>query len=132
MAVYEEARSLFPRNVPLTIRYSEALLRIGDAKLAHEILLDLLNNVTPTPEQAWLIALAASQAGDTADAHYYLSEYHVLNGELPMAVHQLRLALATPGIENVQRARFQARMEELTEHIPEKERKAFDKRGRSQ
>ncbi len=31
---------LFPRNVPLTISYAEALIAAGQAAAAHELLLD--------------------------------------------------------------------------------------------
>ena len=57
---FDRAIELFPRNVPLVIHYAEALLRLGEAEQAHEILLDLLNNVPPTPGQVQLIARAAS------------------------------------------------------------------------
>ena len=121
-ATYEQAMHLFPRNVPLTVRYSEALVQYGNPGLAHEILLDLLNQVPPTPEQVRLIAIAANAAGDTADAHYYMAEYHLLNGDLRMAVDQLRLALGIPGLESIQRARFLARLEQLQENMPSQAR----------
>jgi len=118
LATYEHARELFPRNVPVTVRYAEALLRLDDAKRAHEVLLDLFNVVPPTPEQARLIAQAANAAGDVGDAYYYMSEYHIMGGDLPLAISQLQLALAVPKLTNVQRARFRARMEEVQEAMP--------------
>jgi predicted Zn-dependent protease len=114
----ERALELSPRNVPVTVRYAETLLRDGQAKLAHQVLLDLFNNVPPTPEQARYIALVASAAGDTGDAYYYMSEYHVMGGELQMAIDQLRLALAVPDLNDVQRQRFEARIDELKEYLP--------------
>jgi predicted Zn-dependent protease len=104
--------------VPLTVRYAEALLQYDQAERAHEILLDLYNQVPPTSEQVRLIALAASAAGDTADAHYYMAEYHLLNGDLMMASDQLRLALSIPGLDSVQRARFRSRLNEIQEYMP--------------
>ena len=124
LATFGKAAELFPRNVPLTIRYSQALLQAGSASEAHMVLLDLLNNVPPTAEQARMLALTASAAGDTGDAHYYMSEYHVLTGNLPLAVDQLRLALAVPDLHGVQRARFQARMEFIQAHIPKSKRRS--------
>ena len=110
------ARSaLSPRNIPLTMRYAEALLKAGQAKTAHAVLLDLFNNVAPTPAQIRFTALAASSAGDTADAAYYMSEYHISTGNLPLSVAQLEMALAVPGITAVQRSRFQARLDEVRE-----------------
>ncbi|TAK51903.1 MAG: M48 family peptidase [Gammaproteobacteria bacterium] len=117
-ATLEHALQLFPRNVPVTVRYAEALLRDGDARRAHVVLLDLFNNVPPTPEQARFTAVAANAAGDVADAYYYLSEYHVMNGDLPLAIDQLRMAQAVPGINGVQRERFDARIQELQEYLP--------------
>ena len=48
---------------------------------------------------------------------------HVINGELPLAVDQLKLALAQPSLEMVQRARFQARLEEIQQYLPENARR---------
>lgn len=115
-----KASELFPRNVPVTIRLAETLLQLGEAKRAHEILLDLFNNVPPTPEQARFIALVANAAGDVGDAYYYMSEYHILGGDLALAVNQLQLALGVPGLTEVQRARFQARLEEIQKYLPKR------------
>jgi predicted Zn-dependent protease len=115
LATFQRALALSPRNVPLTMRYAEALLKAGNAKTAHAVLLDLFNNVMPTPEQIRFTALAASSAGDTADAAYYMSEYHISTGNLPLSVAQLEMALAVPDITGVQRSRFQARLDEVRE-----------------
>jgi predicted Zn-dependent protease len=115
LGTFRRALALSPRNMPLTLRYAEALLKAGDAKTAHAVLLDLFNNVAPTPEQMRFTALAASSAGDTADAAYYMSEYHIATGNLPLSVTQLEMALAVPGITGVQRGRFQARLDEVRE-----------------
>ncbi|MFQ5635513.1 MAG: M48 family metalloprotease [Gammaproteobacteria bacterium] len=118
LATFDHAIKLFPRNVPLTIRYAEALLVNEEPARAHQLLLDLYNQVPPTPEQVRLIALAASAAGDTADAHYYMAEYHLLSGDLTMASDQLRLALGIPGLDGVQRARFRSRLAQIQEFMP--------------
>jgi beta-barrel assembly-enhancing protease len=120
LATLEKARELFPRNVSVTVRYAESLLQSGDAKMAHEALLDLFNVVPPTPEQARLTARAANAAGDVADSYYYMSEYHLMSGDLPLAINQLQLALAVPKITSVQRARFQARLEEVQQAMPKR------------
>lgn len=127
LETFARALELFPRNVPLTIHYAEALMRGGEARRAHEVLLDLFNTVVPTPEQARLIALAANSAGDVADAYYYMSEYHVLSGDLMLALNQLQLALAVPNLTDVQRARFQARLEQLREYVPKERARVADR-----
>ena len=84
---------------------------MGTVYRAHHLLLDVFNVIAPTPEQIRLTALAASAAGDTADAYYYMSEYHISGGDLMLATQQLELALASSRISNVQRQRFRARLE---------------------
>jgi predicted Zn-dependent protease len=114
----ERARELAPRNVPVTVRYGEALLQAGRPKRAHEVLLDLFNNVPPTQEQIRLTAMAANAAGDVADAYSYMAEYHIMGGDLPLAINQLELALSVPNLTSVQRAKFVARLQELREALP--------------
>ncbi len=121
LASFERAKELFPRNVPLIVAYADALLQLGQAKLAHEILLDLLNNVPPTPEQVRLIARAANEAGDTAEAHYYMSEYRIMIGDLIGGVNFLRQALRVPDLQEIQRIRFEARIDFLQEFMTEEQ-----------
>ncbi len=130
MQVYEDGMSLFPRNVPLTLSHAEALINAGQPGVAHRILLDLLNNVRggPTPEQIRLIARAANAQGDTASAHHYMAEYYVSVGQLPLAVTQLRMALEVPDLHAVDRARYEARLEEVREYMPENERRRSSSR----
>ena len=120
-ATFERARGLFPRNAPLVIHYAEALLQLGEAQLAHKMLLDLLNNVPPTPEQVRLIARAAIDAGDTAEAHYYMAEYSFMTGDLVQGVHFLRQALRVPDIQEIQRIRFEARIDFIREYMTEEQ-----------
>jgi len=119
LADFERAMGLFPRNVPLAVRYADTLMLNGKARQAHALLLDVFNNTVPTPEQIRLTALAASAAGDTGDAYYYMSEYHISNGDLPLANQQLELALASPNLTSVQRQRFRARLDEIREWLRE-------------
>lgn len=122
-ATFETALRVSPRNVPLTVRYAEALLKANRAREAHMVLLDLFNNVVPTPEQIRLTALAASSAGDTGDAYYYMSEYHIASGNFPLSIQQLELALAAPNLTVVQRQRFQARLDEIRDATSKERRK---------
>jgi predicted Zn-dependent protease len=116
---FEHAMALFPRNVPVSIRYADTLVQTGHAHQAHMLLLDLFNNTAPTPEQIRQTALAASAAGDTGDASYYMAEYHLSNGNLALANQQLEIALASPNLTSVQRQRFRARLDEIREWMRE-------------
>jgi predicted Zn-dependent protease len=117
LATFQRADELFPRNVPVTVRYAEALMAAGRAGEAHNMLLDLFNNVPPTPDQIRLTALAASAAGDAGDAYFYMGEYEIANGDLMLAAQQLQLALASPHISQIQRQRYQARLDEVRDYL---------------
>jgi predicted Zn-dependent protease len=120
-AVFDRAIELFPRNVPLVIHYGEVLLRLGKADQAHELLLDLMNNTPPTPEQVRLIARAASDAGDSAEAYYYMSEYQLMTGDLVGGINFLRQALQLPELQEIQRIRFEARIDFIREFMTEEQ-----------
>jgi len=115
--VLDKAVGLFPRNVPITIRLSETLMRSGDSKRAQLLLDDLFNFVEPTPDQTKLIAKAAKDAGDQADSYYYMSFYHVMNGDLKMAARSCSCPGAA-GLDAIQRARFSARLDEIKAAMP--------------
>ena len=123
--VFERAVELFPRNVPLVVEYSERLIELRQPERAHDMLLDLLNNVPPTPEQVRLIARAASLAGDEAEAYYYLSEYRLMIGDLPGGISYLQQALRLPDLQDIQRARFQARIDFIREFMTEEQLKSM-------
>jgi beta-barrel assembly-enhancing protease len=127
-AVLKTAMNLFPRNVPVTIRYAEALMKSGDSKEAHTALLDLFNVVEPTPDQTKLIAKAAKDGGDVADSYSYMAEFYLMTGDLNQAYNQLQMALNMPGLDPVQRSRISARLEQVHQAMP-KTRKVADDRG---
>ncbi|HUL48281.1 MAG TPA: M48 family metalloprotease [Steroidobacteraceae bacterium] len=117
LSTFKHAVALFPRNVPVTVRYAETLMAAGRAGEAHTLLLDLFNIVPPTSDQIHLTALAASAAGDPGDAYYYMGEYQLSNGDLQLAVQQYQLALASPNTSNIQRQRYRARLDEVREFL---------------
>jgi predicted Zn-dependent protease len=121
--IFERAIELFPRNVPLVIEYGERLLELGQPKKAHKMLLDLMNNVPPTPEQVRLIARAASMAEENAEAYYYLSEYRLMIGDLSGGINYLQQALRLPELQEIQRARFEARIDFIREFMSEEQLK---------
>ncbi len=114
---YDRALALFPRNLPLVIDYGDALLQLGYPDLAHDVLLDLMNTVPPTPEQVRLIARAAIAAGDDAEAYYYMAEYSFMTGDLVRGVNFLQQALDLPEVQDIQRARFEARIDFIQEFM---------------
>ncbi|MEM9335585.1 MAG: hypothetical protein AAGA33_12105, partial [Pseudomonadota bacterium] len=106
---------------PLVISYAEWLVRLDRSEEAHGMLLDLLNTVPPTPAQVRLIARAANDAGDRAESLYYLSEYRLMTGDLPGGINMLQQALALPELDEIQRIRFQARINFIREFMTEEQ-----------
>ena len=127
LRTYERALELFPRNVPLVLDYGEQLLQLGQAPKAHAMLLDLMNNVPPTPEQVRLIARAASEAGEEAEAYYYLSEYRLMIGDLSGGIGYLQQALRLPELQEIQRIRFEARIDFIREFMTEEQLKMMQR-----
>lgn len=121
LQTFDRAVELFPRNVPVVIHYGEMLLQLGRAEQAHELLLDLMNNVPPTPEQVRLIARVANEAGDIAESYYYMSEYRLMTGDLIGGIGFLRQALALPELQEIQRIRFEARIDFIREYMTEEQ-----------
>jgi predicted Zn-dependent protease len=117
LATFQLAEELFPRNVPITIRYAQMLMSDGKNAQAHDVLLDLFNNIDPTPDQIELTARAASAAGDLGDAYYYMGEYQIADGNLRLAAEQYQLALRSPRLTYVQRQRIRARLKEVRDYL---------------
>ncbi|HTX25121.1 MAG TPA: M48 family metalloprotease [Steroidobacteraceae bacterium] len=119
LKTFADAEVLFPRNVALSVRYAETLIKVGRPRQAHQLLDDLFDNAEPTPRQIELIAQAASAAGDMGDAYDYMGEYYIANGSLTLATQQFELALRVPHLTNVQRERFAARLSEIRDFLAE-------------
>jgi beta-barrel assembly-enhancing protease len=117
LATFHLAMELFPRNIPVTIRYAQTLMADGKNAQAHDVLLDLFDNVEPTPDQIELTARAAGAAGDLGDAYYYMGEYQIADGNLPLAAEQYQLALRSPHLTGVQRERISARLKEVRDYL---------------
>ncbi|MFK8030380.1 MAG: M48 family metalloprotease [Gammaproteobacteria bacterium] len=127
----KRSQILFPRNVPLTMSHSSILIEADEPDEARELMLDLVNNVEYTTEQLRILANAANAAGYNGDSHYYMSEFHVLNGQLTLAADQLKMALKSPDIRDYQYARIETRLEDI-EDVIVKSRRSGRRRPKSQ
>ncbi len=75
----------------------------------------------PTPDQIRLIARAADEAGENAEALYYLSEYRLMIGDLAGGIGHLQQALRLPDLQEIQRIRFEARIDFIREFMSEEQ-----------
>jgi predicted Zn-dependent protease len=118
-AVYDDAMKLFPDSAPLILSYANDLIDAGKPKAAVALLTPLSLDSHGEPEAVHLLAKAYDKNGDSADSHYYMSEYYLANGLPAAAADQLRIALATPGIDSVQKQRYRARLHRVEEQARE-------------
>jgi beta-barrel assembly-enhancing protease len=121
------ANRLFPRSRPVTLAYFEALMAEGQPDEAHDLLLDLLNNISnPTPPEVRRLAQAAGDSGELAEGHGYMAEYNLMLGDFEEAVIQLTLALRSPELDEYQTVRFEARLDEITAVMPQRRRRVSE------
>ena len=81
--------------------------------------MDLFNNKIPTPYQIRLIANAANNAGENAEAFSYMAEFYLSIGNFKEAIEQLKIALTMKPITNIQKAKFIARLNEIEQYLDE-------------
>jgi len=115
IAAYGDAMRLFPDSVPLVLSYANDLIDAGKPQRAIDLLQALNQQSRDDPEAVHLLAKAYDKNGNSGDSHYYMSEYYLVSGLPAAAVDQLRIALATPGIDSVQKQRYRARLHRVEE-----------------
>ncbi|HSN16899.1 MAG TPA: M48 family metalloprotease [Gammaproteobacteria bacterium] len=115
IATYADAMKLFPDSAPLALSYANDLIDANKPKQAINLLMPLSLASDSEPEAVRLMAKAYDKAGNSGDSHFYMSQYYLANGLPSAAVDQLRIALATPGIDSVQRQRYRARLHRVEE-----------------
>lgn len=115
IATYADAMKVFPDSAPLALSYANDLIDTGKPQRAIDLLLPMSLQSRDDPEAVHLLAKAYDKNGNSGDSHYYMSEYYLASGLPAAAVDQLRIALATPGIDSVQRQRYRARLHRVEE-----------------
>jgi predicted Zn-dependent protease len=119
IATYADAMKLFPDSTPLMLSYANDLIDAGKPKGAISLLMPISVASSDEPESVHLLAKAYEKNGDSADSHYYMSQYYLVNGLPAAAVDQLKIALATPGIDSVQKQRYRARLHRVEDDARE-------------
>lgn len=113
LARFDRMERIFPGSLPVEIDHAGALLRAGQPQAAKHILQTAALGNLNDPAVIRLLAEASSRAGNTSEGRYYLSQYYELNGEIVPAITQMQLALAAPHIDHYEKARYQARLDNL-------------------
>ena len=63
------------------------------------------------------------------NAYFYMSYYYATIGNLHLAINQVRMALETPDVHTVDRSRFEARLKQLIEYLPDEDRDRQERRS---
>jgi predicted Zn-dependent protease len=113
----ETALLLFPGNYPLTRYYAELALLEGRPAQAAEALDEALQRRPDEPSLFKLRAEAAANTGNRAEAHLYLAESHVLDGQLETAVQQLEVAVRDEKLNFYEGAKLQAKLREIKREL---------------
>jgi predicted Zn-dependent protease len=113
ITAYDTAMRLFPDSSPLMLSYATDLIDAGKPKNAVDILNLLAFGSHRDPAALRLMAKAYEKMDDSADSHYFMSEYYLASGLPSAAADQLRIALTTPGLSSVQQQRYRARLHRM-------------------
>lgn len=111
--LFEEAQRLYPDDFTLAMHYGRALSIQGDPQRAMRLLQPHLRRRPNDPQLYAAYAQAAQRAGDRAETHATMAEYHYLSGELLAAIEQLEIGLRNPGLSPNQEARLRARLKQF-------------------
>jgi predicted Zn-dependent protease len=111
-----------PRNPTLVNSLASIYMAEENPNKAHELMLDLLNNMPARPYQIMSLATYAQSMGDEPLSHYYLAEYYISLRNLRDAEVQLNIALSDTSLEPTNRDKYQARLEQVQEALAPAER----------
>lgn len=84
-----------PYNLVLTVNYAEALIKSGKIKQSVTLLNKFNDDNFKHPAIFKLLSRALGKQQQLGEAHIAESEYYYLNGQLELAIEQLRLAQKT-------------------------------------
>lgn len=126
LALFEKLHEVHGTRYPVKVAYAEALMRTDQPERAERLLRDVVN---AHPRDAVLhrqYAKAADAAGRAADARIAIAEAYFLEGHLHDALQQLRQGQDDPRLGSRERARLQARYDEMWDSLTEDERERLE------
>lgn len=110
---FAKAHELEPESRAAVYGYVNALLLVDRAQEAKDLLGGYGLSDRRDPKFYKLLADAQNHLGEAPEAHGSLAEYYYGVGEFPYAAEQLRIARESPGLNNYQRQKIVARLEEV-------------------
>ena len=105
---------VYPNNLSVVYYLATSLIAENQAQLALQKL-DQLSNNQKNPAIDKLKAKAASKARMPWRSHESLGDYYAAHGQYGSAMEQIQLALRSPGIDQISKARVEAKKTQLRE-----------------
>lgn len=128
LALFAEMHSLNPRSRSVSASYARALMAgrtVAEGKLAQDVMKTLLLTDPQDAEVQDIYSQAAALAGDDARALEAKAEVFYLNGSTLDAIAQLETLAKRSDLEYYQRARIEARIEQLSPIAIEERRRSI-------
>lgn len=122
LATYDEVLKLYPEYRPAVLGSVEAWIAAGSPDRARAVLRDYMGVRQPDPESYRLLAEIEGQIGARIEARIAQAEYYYGNGELELAIEQLKQALRFGDISYYQQQRVQARLDQFHRELDEKKK----------
>ncbi len=121
-AQYRQTIKRHPRARPALLSLADHLIREGRPAAARQHLLESDLLLTEDSETYRLLAMAARDMNETAEAHFQMSGYAHSRGDYVTAIRQLRNGLALDKLAEHDRKRLQGRLNQYSSEAPESER----------
>lgn len=96
----------YPTYRPMILAYAHALIDNNQAAKARAYLLSKFDRLSNDDQTQRLLALAANQLNNPAEAYYRQGVYHHLRGEYAASIFQLQSALRIPGTSTQAKSRI--------------------------
>lgn len=117
--VYRRMLQLYPRYAPAMLAYAVALMDAGQPGVARQYLLSHEQAQGTQMETYKLLAQAARESGNLAEAAYQMGTYLMLRGDAGGALAQLDAGLRLPDLTAQERSRLVAKRTEVRNALPD-------------
>lgn len=115
----ERALDAYPRYAPAILGYAEGLMSAGRPDEARQVLLSREQALGTQLRTYSLLAQAARESGNMAEASFQMASFLHLRGDAGLALAQLDAGLRLPDLDEKQRARLLAKRREVRDALPD-------------
>ena len=118
LATFERTLRSVPRYAPAIFAYADALITAGKPETARQVLLSHEQSLGTRLETYNLLAQAAREAGNNAEASYQTANFLFRRGDAGGALAAIDAGLRESGVSPQDRARLTAKRQEIRETLP--------------